>query len=219
LGATDVDDIVKNYDSGEATQQIGAHFGISKSRVDNRSRRRNGNQLWWSRPGSCSSPRAVAVLGFAEVGRAAGIASAAVHWYFPTKDDLFAAVLERVFGEAIAEVEASDRAPRDRLEAFLSKTQKYRVLHREAYERMEESEALRAAYSGLLQWLEDLLLRAISIRLPEAADTDLIADTAHVLLEGMLISARELDPRRRPDRYGDRRPRRDRRREIGHPLR
>lgn len=129
----------------------------------------------------------------AEVGRAAGIASAAVHWYFPTKDDLFAAVLERVFGEAIADVEASDRAPRDRLEAFLSKTQKYRVLHREAYERLEESEALRAVYSGLLQWLEDLLLQAISIRLPEGADTDLIADTAHVLFEGMLISARELD--------------------------
>jgi AcrR family transcriptional regulator len=74
-----------------------------------------------------------------------------VHWYFPTKDDLFAAVLERVFGEAIAEVEASDPAPRDRLEALLSKTQKYRVLRREAYERIEESEALRAVYSGLLQ--------------------------------------------------------------------
>ena len=58
----------------------------------------------------------------AEIGRAAGIASAAVHWYFPTKDDLVAAALERVFGEAIADVEASDRTPRDRLEAFLSKT-------------------------------------------------------------------------------------------------
>jgi AcrR family transcriptional regulator len=80
----------------------------------------------------------------AEVGQAAGIASAAVHWYFPTKDDLFAV-------------------------------------------------ALRAVYSGLLQWLEDLLLQAISIRLPEGADTGLIADTAHVLFEGMLISARELD--------------------------
>jgi len=33
LGATDVDDIVKKYGSGETTQQIGAHFGISKSRV------------------------------------------------------------------------------------------------------------------------------------------------------------------------------------------
>jgi AcrR family transcriptional regulator len=129
----------------------------------------------------------------AEVGRAAGVASAAVLWYFPTKDDLFAAVLERIFDEAIADVEASDRAPRDRLEAFLSKTQSYRILHREAYERMEDSEALRVVYLGLLEWLEDLLLQAISARLPEGADTDLIADTAHVLLEGMLISARKLD--------------------------
>jgi AcrR family transcriptional regulator len=129
----------------------------------------------------------------AEIGRAAGVASAAVHWYFPTKDDLFAAVLERIFDEAIADVEACDNAPRDRLEAFLSKTQRYRILHREAYERMEDSEALRAVYLGLLQWLENLLLQAISARLPEGADTDLIADTAHVLLEGMLISARKLD--------------------------
>jgi AcrR family transcriptional regulator len=129
----------------------------------------------------------------AEVGRAAGIASAAVHWYFPTKDDLFAAVLEQVFGEAIAEVEASDRAPRDRLEAFLSKTKGYRVLHRQAYERIEESEALRGVYTELLRWLEDLLLQSISERLPEGVDTDLIADTAHVLLEGMLVSVRELD--------------------------
>ena len=129
----------------------------------------------------------------AEVGRAAGIASAAVHWYCPTKDDLFAAVLEQVFGEAIADVDASDRAARDKLEAFLSKTKGYRVLHRQAYERIEESEALRAVYLELLQWLEGLLLQAISARLPEGVDTDLIADTAHVLLEGMLISARELD--------------------------
>ena len=33
LGATHVDDIVQKYDSGETTQQIGAYFGISKSRV------------------------------------------------------------------------------------------------------------------------------------------------------------------------------------------
>jgi hypothetical protein len=52
---------------------------------------------------------------------------------------------------------------------------------------------LRAVYLGLLQWLEDLLLQAISARLPAGADTDLIADTAHMLLEGMLISVRELD--------------------------
>ena len=33
LGAIDVDDIVQKYDSGDTTQQIGASYGISKSRV------------------------------------------------------------------------------------------------------------------------------------------------------------------------------------------
>jgi transcriptional regulator of aromatic amino acid metabolism len=33
LGATDVGDIIEKYNSGETTQQIGAHFGISKTRV------------------------------------------------------------------------------------------------------------------------------------------------------------------------------------------
>jgi hypothetical protein len=33
LSAIDVDNIVQKYDSGDTTQQIGAHYGISKSRV------------------------------------------------------------------------------------------------------------------------------------------------------------------------------------------
>lgn len=33
LGVIDVDDIVQKYGAGDTTQQIGAHFGISKSRV------------------------------------------------------------------------------------------------------------------------------------------------------------------------------------------
>jgi AcrR family transcriptional regulator len=118
-----------------------------------------------------------------------------VHWYFPTKDDLFAAVLRRIFGEAMTEVEAEefDHSARDKLEAFLSKTQGYRVLHRQAYERMDESEALRTVYVQLLEWLEGLLLKAISDEVPQGVDTRPIVDTAHVLLEGMLMSVRELD--------------------------
>lgn len=130
----------------------------------------------------------------AEVARAAGLASAAVHWYFPTKDDLFAAVLHQVFGGATAEVEAEQfDSARDKLEAFLSRTQGYRLLHRQAYERMEESEALESVYVDLLRWLEELLLQAISERVPPGTDTQPVADTAHVMLEGMLMSVRKLD--------------------------
>ena len=33
LVPTDIDDIVHRYDAGETTEQIGAHYGISKTRV------------------------------------------------------------------------------------------------------------------------------------------------------------------------------------------
>ena len=47
--------------------------------------------------------------------------------------------------------------------------------------RSNKSEASRAVYLGLLQWLESLLLQAVSARLPGEVDKNPIADTAHVL--------------------------------------
>ncbi|MDH6678626.1 AcrR family transcriptional regulator [Rhodococcus sp. LBL1] len=132
----------------------------------------------------------------AEVGRSVGIAAAAVHWYFPTKDDLFAAVVDDLFNGVRAQVEADPSLagdPREELVALLTESQRFRALHREAYERIEESEALRAVYATMQDALEGRLLAAISSRLPEGADVALIADAAHVLFEGLLISVRRLD--------------------------
>ncbi|TDD42426.1 TetR/AcrR family transcriptional regulator [Saccharopolyspora elongata] len=130
------------------------------------------------------------------VGRAAGIAAAAVHWYFPTKDDLFAAALSSIFETARDQVEADPAIggdPRDELVALLAEVQPYRALHREAYERMAESESVCAAYQHVHQWMEQRLFAAIASRLPEGADIDLVADVAHVLFEGILVSTRRLD--------------------------
>lgn len=132
----------------------------------------------------------------AAVGRAAGVAPAAVHWYYPSKDDLFAAAVTSIFDSARERVEADRKIngdPYRELVALLSDAQSYRSLHREAYERMEESEAIRAAYEHVQSWLDERLLAAIAERNPGGVDTELIADTAHVLFEGMLISNRRLD--------------------------
>lgn len=140
----------------------------------------------------------------AAVGRAAGIAPAAVHWYFPTKDDLFAAVIASIFGEARAEVEADSALagdPRAELIALLVRMEPYRGLHRVAYERMEETEALRSIYEEMLDWLEGRLFAAISERVGSDADLASIADLAHVLFEGLLVSVRRLD--RRPGKLVD----------------
>ncbi|MHA4854330.1 TetR/AcrR family transcriptional regulator [Rhodococcus sp. MSC1_016] len=132
----------------------------------------------------------------AAVGRAAGMASAAVHWYFPTKDDLFAAALTSIFSTARERIEEDPAVagdPRDELVALLTELQPYRALHREAYERMEESESIRVAYEQVQDWLEERLFAAISNRLPPGADVELIAEAAHVLFEGILISMRRVD--------------------------
>ncbi|WP_433567709.1 TetR/AcrR family transcriptional regulator [Nocardia sp. CA-151230] len=132
----------------------------------------------------------------AAVGRAAGLASSAVHWYFPTKDDLFAAAVRSIFSTARDRVEADAGIagdPRGELVGLLDAVQPYRSLHREAYERMAESESVRAAYEEVQRWLEQRLFGAIANRLPEGADVALIADAAHVLFEGILVSTRRVD--------------------------
>ncbi|MFE9328380.1 TetR/AcrR family transcriptional regulator [Nocardia sp. NPDC052278] len=132
----------------------------------------------------------------AAVGRAAGIAPAAVHWYFPTKDDLFAAAIASIFSEVRARVEADSTLasdPRAELVALLVQMEPYRGLHRVAYERMAETATLRTVYEQMQDWLEGRLLAAISRRVGDGADLASIADLAHVLFEGLLISVRRLD--------------------------
>ncbi|MFF8912685.1 TetR/AcrR family transcriptional regulator [Streptomyces sp. NPDC015032] len=131
-----------------------------------------------------------------EVGKSAGVAANAVRWYFPTKDDLFAAVLDRLFLSERERVETDPAIrddPRRQLVTFLVDLEVYRGLHREAYDRMDESPALADAYSRMQEWLEGRLLAAVASRLPEGADVAPVADVAHVLFEGLLVSTRELD--------------------------
>ncbi|MEU1284253.1 TetR/AcrR family transcriptional regulator [Kitasatospora sp. NPDC005856] len=132
----------------------------------------------------------------AEVGKAAGVAANAVRWYFPTKDDLFAAALDHLFTREREHIEADpalEGDPRRQLVTFLVDLEAHRRLHREAYDRMGESPALADAYSRMQEWLEGRLLAAVASRLPEGADVAPVADLAHVLFEGLLVSTRELD--------------------------
>ncbi|SFO94912.1 DNA-binding transcriptional regulator, AcrR family [Actinomadura madurae] len=130
------------------------------------------------------------------VAKALGLSSAAVHWYFPSKDDLFAEVLTTMFQAATARASSSPESggdPRAELISVLEELEPYKSLVREAYERLNTSPTLQAAYSEMLRWVDDRLLRAIAQRVPEDADVDLLADTAHVLLEGLLVSVRKVD--------------------------
>ncbi len=132
----------------------------------------------------------------AAVARAAGLTPAAVHWYFATKDDLFAAVFGTAFAAARRRVETKPETaedPRAQLIEVLIGLQPFHGLHRAAYERMEESEAVRIAYTGAHEWLEDRLLAAVTARGCGVVPTPKLAIVGGVLLEGVLISGRTRD--------------------------
>lgn len=133
-----------------------------------------------------------------DIARDLGVNSGSVHWYFPSKDDLFAAVLRRIAEESKASVDAalaSGVTPIDALVDFLASAEKYRGLHVDAHDRITESAAVAAAHDELHRWLDELLLTVVRPQLGPKQDTGLIADTAHILFEGLLGSTL---PRDRP---------------------
>lgn len=130
------------------------------------------------------------------VGKSVGIAPAAVLWYYPTKDDLFAAALHKLFSESRQHTETNPKIagdPHAELTDFLEQMLPFRHLHREAYERIEHSQALRAGYDEMQQWLEERLFTIIYAHAPADVDRELITDAAHIFFEGILVSVRRVD--------------------------
>lgn len=134
----------------------------------------------------------------ADIARDVGVNAGAIHWYFPTKDDLFAAVVARVSAESRESVEAALAAgasPMDALSDFLAAAERYRGMHIDAHDRVGESDAVAEVHREFHAWLDDLLLAVVQPRLTRGTDVVLIADTAHIMFEGLLGST---IPRDRP---------------------
>lgn len=134
----------------------------------------------------------------ADIAADLGVNTGSVHWYFPTKDDLFATVMARVAEESRASVQSALAAgadPTDALVGFLATAEKYRGLHIDVHDRLGESGAVARVHEQFHAWLDDLLLDVVRPRLGAAADVSLIADTAHIMFEGLLGST---IPRDRP---------------------
>jgi AcrR family transcriptional regulator len=131
-----------------------------------------------------------------DVARDVGVNTGSIHWYFPSKDDLFAAVLRRIAEESRASVDAdlaSGVAPMDALVRFLTSAERYRGIHVDAHDRVAESSAVSDVHDELHQWLDELLLAIVQPRLGPSRDVGLIADTAHVVFEGLLGSTMRRD--------------------------
>ena len=134
----------------------------------------------------------------ADIAADVGVNAGSIHWYFPTKDDLFAAVVARVAAESKEAVDAqltAGASPMDALVGFLATAERYRGMHIDAHDRVGESDAVAGVHEGFHAWLDELLLAVVRPKLRPGEDTDLIADTAHIMFEGLLGST---IPRDRP---------------------
>jgi AcrR family transcriptional regulator len=134
----------------------------------------------------------------ADIAGDVGVNAGSVHWYFPTKDDLFAAVFARVSEDARSWVDAaleSGANPTDTLVGLLASAERYRGMHIDAHDRVGESAAVALVHEEFHDWLDELLLAVVRPRLGADTDIDLIADTAHIMFEGLLGSS---IPRDRP---------------------
>ncbi len=134
----------------------------------------------------------------ADIAGDVGVNPGSVHWYFPTKDDLFAAVVARVAAESKEVVDAALSAgasPMDALVGFLATAERYRGMHIDAHDRVGESDAVAGVHEEFHAWLDELLLAVVRPRLSTSEDIGLIADTAHIMFEGLLGST---IPRDRP---------------------
>ena len=97
----------------------------------------------------------------AAVARRAGVANNAVYWYFPSKDDLLAAVLQRRQEQALAELPTPATAtPEEQVLAMLAQLDQVANLTATVHERAKHSttvtemhEAFHAAADQLLQTL------------------------------------------------------------------
>lgn len=127
-----------------------------------------------------------------------GVNAGSIHWYYPSKDDLLAAVISRIVDESKASVDDAVKSgvtALDALVGFLAAAERYRGIHIDAHERLAGSDAVAKVHAALHGWLDSLLLAAVEPQLGPDHDVSLIADTAHIVFEGLLGST---IPRDRP---------------------
>ena len=121
-----------------------------------------------------------------------GVRSSAIHWYFPTKSDLFAASLRSVIEEGFRAVERQGPAsPQAELIGFLTDRQPYRLLHLDSHDLLGDYEAVYQVHEELHTWLDSRLMQAVAARLPADTDLGLATDVGHILLEGVLSTNKQ----------------------------
>ena len=139
-------------------------------------------------------------LSVIDLSRQLGLAQNAIYWYFPTKDHLFVAAVERIFHDIL------DGKPRqgeciDRVVWFTERLSEIQELRTTIRERAQSSEVVAAFERDVDACLRVLLVRVISHDAP-TEDTDATVDAVMALCEGALLRNLSKSQRSRLIRFG-----------------
>jgi AcrR family transcriptional regulator len=130
------------------------------------------------------------------VAKELGLARTAINWYFPTKDELFAAALADVYAEDLA---ARPPSPGDdimtRLLWALDRLTELQPLTHALHERARHSAAV-ADLESVFQESLCTRLRAMLAPRVDPARLDLVTSTIVVFVEGLLTQPRTVEERR-----------------------
>ena len=125
----------------------------------------------------------------ADISAAAGVARGNVYWYFKSKDDIFAAMMDRMLGREIRTLdeELAGADPLTHLVRGLSDMRLYRPLHQAMHDRLPHSEAVRAAHTTFLAWIVAMVDEVMADRGLEGRaehEIALVRDVAVAVFEG-----------------------------------
>ncbi|HRI94028.1 MAG TPA: TetR/AcrR family transcriptional regulator [Nocardioides sp.] len=137
-----------------------------------------------------------------DISAAVGVARANLYWYFPSKDHVFAAVMDRMLGREIMslEHELQDMDPLSALVRGLADMRRFRGLHQAMHHRMVESEPVRESHERFLGWIRSMVDEVVGTT-SQQEDKRMVSDIVVSIFEGANVTEPPLRPAPEMIRY------------------
>jgi len=120
----------------------------------------------------------------AAVARAAGVAQNSLYWYFPSKDHLFVAVLDRMLDSLVRQVRsARARSLVDQILYVAQRLEETQTLGAAVADRARESEVVAEFADKMQKTLRTILLEGIASQ-TSVSDPELLAESILALANG-----------------------------------
>ena len=132
-------------------------------------------------------------LSMAGIARELGLAQAAIYWYFPSKDHLFVAAMERIFHEVWAGKPPTKAKSHARIIVwFIDRLAELRPLILATHDRARQSDVVAEFEQHCEVLLRQMLLHAVDATGPDA---EVAADAFLAVVEGLIV--RDATPKER----------------------